>query len=272
MSFNRNGVLENVRTLKAFSVKSTKIIGFGESVYDEFVKSINKEGITLKKGDVLVIASKVVAMEQKAAVKLDSIKPSDWAKELGEEAKMDSRVAQLVIDESKGKIFGCVPKAILAKTPYGISANAGIDLSNAPDGYALLLPRNPSSYAETIRKKILEDFGIDVPVIIADSRTIPLRRGTTGVTIGLAGMDPVIDERGSHDLYGYEMQITTRAIADNLATVANLLMGETDEQTPFAIISGVEYNQNEKATLKSTLMPEDQCIYFAPFMKYFNSS
>ena len=241
-------------------------------MFDEFVRSLEAEGDQLREGDVLVIASKVVAMEQRAAVELAEVNPSQWAEELGNQAKLDPRVAQLVIEESGGEIYGSVPKAILAKTKFGISANAGIDLSNAPSGWALLLPRDPDTYAEEFRKKLWQRFHLDIPVIIADSRTIPLRRGTTGIAIGLSGMDPVIDERGQEDLYGYEMQITTRAVADNLATVANLLMGETNERTPFAVISGADFIRSERATLKSTLMPSDQCIYFAPFMKLYRES
>ncbi len=261
-----------MRSIQARSIRSTKIVGFGESVFEELINSLEAEGIEFTEGDVLVIASKVVAMEQKAAVRLEEVVPSARAIELGEQAKLDPRVAQLVIEESGGEIYGSVPKAILAKTRFGISANAGIDLSNAPTGWALLLPREPDEYAERFRQQIHERFGIDIPVIIADSRTIPLRRGTTGIAIGLSGMDPVIDERGQEDLYGYEMQITTRAVADNLATVANLLMGETNERTPFAIISGADFIRSEKATLRSTLMPSDQCIYFAPFMKLYRKS
>lgn len=258
-----------MRSIHARSIRSTRIVGFGDSVFEEFLRSIENEGVGLQEGDVLVIASKVVAMEQKAAVELATVTPGSRAVELGEAAKLDPRVAQLVIDESGGEIYGSVPKAILAKTQFGISANAGIDLSNAPEGFALLLPRSPDEYAEGFRQQIKEKFGLDIPVIIADSRTIPLRRGTTGIAIGLSGMDPVIDERGQHDLYGYEMQITTRAVADNLATVANLLMGETDERTPFAIISGADFIRSDRSTIKSTLMPSDQCIYFAPFMKLY---
>ncbi len=256
-----------MRKLEAFSIRSTKIIGFGDSVYKEFVKSMEDAHVELEDNQILVIASKVVAMEQRAAVRLDEVEPSEWAKELAVESKLDPRVIQLVINESGGEIFGSVPRAILARTIYGVSANAGIDLSNAPSGYALLLPRDPDAYAQRFHKQLRDDFGVFVPVIIADSRTIPLRRGTTGVAIGLAGIDPVIDERGQSDLYGYQMQITTRAVADNVATVANLLMGETNERTPFAIVKGIQFKEDMKATLSSTLMPPDQCIYFAPFME-----
>ncbi len=248
-------------------VKSPRIISWGESVFDTFAEALEMENVVLEDGDVVSITSKVFTMQQKSAVLLDDVKPTIEARELAIEASLDPRVAQLIIDESKGEIIGSVFHAVLAKTPYGLSANAGIDLSNCPEGYALLLPREPDKEAVIFRDKIKERYGVTVAVIITDSRTIPLRRGTTAVAIGIAGMEPIIDERGNKDLYGYTMSISSRAIADNVANCTNLVMGETDEQIPFAVARGIEYKQSTDMTMLTALMPEDQCLYFAPLMK-----
>ncbi|MCY3410404.1 MAG: coenzyme F420-0:L-glutamate ligase [Candidatus Heimdallarchaeota archaeon] len=253
--------------VQIYPVKSPKIIGFGEDVFDIFINALSNSNVEIEDGDIISITSKVISMQQKAAVLLDSILPSEEARTLGIEASMDPRVAQLVMDEAEGEIIGQVFHAILAKTPYGLSANAGIDLSNCPDGYALLLPKQPNQEAVIFRNKIKEHFKKTVAVIITDSRTIPLRKGTTAVAIGIAGMEPIIDERGNKDLYGYTMAISSRAIADNVANCCNLVMGETNEQTPFAIAKGIEYHKAEGQSMLSALMPEDQCLYFAPLMK-----
>lgn len=256
--------------VEIFPIKSSKIIGFGENVLDHLVDALECHNIEFKDGDILAVTSKVISMQQKSAVLLDDIKPSQEAIDLAIDASMDPRVAQLVIDESEGEVLGSVFHAILAKTPYGLSANAGIDQSNCPKGYALLLPRNPNEEADKIRIFINEKYGVEIAVVITDSRTIPLRRGTTAVAIGLSGMEPIIDDRGNKDLYGYTMTISTRAIADNVANCTNLVMGETDEQTPFALARGIQFIASKEHTMFSALMPEDQCLYFAPLMKLIN--
>lgn len=261
-----------MESIEVYAIRSNKIVEFGDDIVDIFIESINEEGFSLKDKDIVSITSKIVSMQQKAAVKISDIIPSEQAKKLAQTSKMDPKLAQIVIDESGNQIYGAVFHAILAKTPYGLSANAGIDMSNAPEGYTLLLPRDPDKEARRIRKRINKEFDVDIAVIIIDSRTIPLRMGTTAVALGVAGMEPIIDERGKDDLYGHKMTITTRAIADNVANSTNMLMGETDERTPFGILRGMKYKSGEDVSMKSTLMPEDQCLYFAPLMKLIQES
>ncbi|MHA2252407.1 MAG: coenzyme F420-0:L-glutamate ligase [Candidatus Kariarchaeaceae archaeon] len=255
-----------MRSVQIYAFKSPKIISWGDDVFENFIEALRIEDFRLQNGDIVVLTSKVYSMQQESAIKLTDVIPSEQAIILGEEASLDPRVAQLVIDESDG-VLGAVYHAILAKTIYGLSANAGIDLSNSPDGYALLLPRNPDQEALRFKEKISSRLMVDVGVLIVDSRTIPLRRGTTAVALGVAGMDPIIDERGKVDLYGNKMVITTKALADNVATAVNMLLGETNEMTPFGIARGIPYEPADQVTMKSTLMPEDQCLYFSPFMK-----
>jgi len=249
-------------------VPATQIVGWGDNVFEIFLKSLEHESLTIEDNDIVVITSKVISMETMARAKLDEIQPGEHAIELAQSSDLDPRVTQLIIDESDGEIYGSVFHAVLSKTRFGLTANAGIDLSNCPRGYALLLPRDPDNDARRIRNLIAKELKKKVAVLITDSRTIPLKRGTTGVALGVAGMEPVIDERGKNDLYGYEMTITTRGIADNMATVANIVMGETSEQTPFAVIKGAEYRAtDDEVSMDSTMMPEDQCLYFGPFIQ-----
>ena len=247
---------------------SPTVIDWGDSVFDVFCQAIEDHDFTLQDRDVVIVTSKVVSMEENSRAELSHIQPSPEAMSLAETTRMDPRVVQLVLDEANGEVFGGVFHAILAKTNSGLSANAGIDLSNCPEGYALLLPRDPDRSARSFRQKVLNRYGKKVAVLVTDSRTIPLKRGTTGVTLGIAGMHPVIDERGKKDLYGYTMTITTRAVADNLATVANMVMGETSERRPFAVIRNVEFEEtDEEVSMSTTLMPEDECLYFGPLLK-----
>lgn len=259
-----------MQSLQLFALKSTSVIKWGDDIVEHFLNSLEYENFKLEADDIVVISSKVFSMKQNSAIKISEVKPSKLAIKLGNEANLNPKIAELVIKESNNEIFGAVFHAILAKTPYGLSANAGIDLSNSPDGYALLLPKNPDDEALKFKNALTEKLHLDVAILIIDSRTIPLRKGTFAVALGIAGMEPIKDERGKKDLYGNKMVITTRAIADNIATAANLIMGETNEQTPFGIIRGLKYTKSKNVTMQSTLMPEDQCLYFAPFMKYFD--
>lgn len=253
--------------IELFGIRSSKIVSWGDDVEAIFSESIEKEGLKLQNKDILAITSKIFSMQYENAVLLNDVKPSDRAILLGNASKLDPRIAQLVLDESNDQVYGSVYKAILAKTDYGLLANAGIDQSNCPKGYVLLLPKNPDEIAVKFRNYIKNKYELDIAILIIDSRTIPLKKGTTAVSIGVAGIEPIIDEIGKKDLYGYEMTITTRALADNVATSINLLMGETDEQTPFGIIRGLEYTASDDVSTKSTLIPEKYCLYFGPLIK-----
>ena len=260
---NKSKVLKK---LELFAIKAHKLIEFGEDVFQNFIDSLQEENFDIFENDVIVITSKIFSMQEYCFQKLDDITPSDLANELGEKTKLDPRFVQTVLNETNGEIYGTVYKAILTKTPYGLLANAGMDQSNAPKGTVLILPPNPDNLASIFRRKIKDHFGITVAVLIIDSRTIPQKKGTTGLTIGASGIEPIIDERGKQDLYGYTITITSRAIADNLATAVNLIMGETDERMPYGIIRGADYEIRENVDIKSTMIPENLCLYFSPLI------
>ncbi|MEM3526369.1 MAG: coenzyme F420-0:L-glutamate ligase, partial [Candidatus Jordarchaeaceae archaeon] len=169
---------------------------------------------------------------------------------------------ELVIRESE-KIYGGVYRAMLTLKDNILQANAGIDKSNVPSGYAVLLPENPTRSAHTIRNQIYEKTGRKIGVIIADSRTQPLRLGTTGFALAVAGFKPVIDERGKKDIYGNVLRITRRAIADNLACAAEILMGEGSEQIPVVIIKGAPVEMTEEYIDESQMIiSREECMYF----------
>jgi len=141
--------------------------------------------------------------------------------------------------------------------------NAGIDRSNVPEGQAVLWPKEPFKSAEAMRKELMEKFGLDkLGIVISDSHCQPLRMGTSGIAIGWAGFEGVHDDRGSKDLFGREMVYTKIATADNLASAANLEMGETDASVPFVIIrdANVTYT-NKNASAEDYFISPEECIY-----------
>ncbi len=251
-------------TYQVFALES-ELIRPGEEVFPAFIASLEKHKFQLEDDDIVVIASKVFSYQDNLMLKLDEIEPSAHAKWIAKKATMDPRVAEVVIRESNNRVIGWVYRVLLTETEHGLSANAGIDLSNAPPGYVLLLPRNPDEIAKRFRKRIQKELGKSVGVIIIDSRTIPLRKGTSAIALGISGLPAIIDERGKTDLYGYKMMITTRALADNIGTAATILMGETNEKRPFAVVRGLHITQPDLDSVsQDASMPPQECLYVGP--------
>jgi coenzyme F420-0:L-glutamate ligase len=212
----------------------------------------------IREGDILVIAESPVATAEGRAVPLDRVVPSERARELAARHGMDPRLAEVVLAESD-QVVGGVRGFLLSMKGGTLLPNAGVDLSNTPPGTALPLPRDPDGSAARIRRAIQERTGVKVAVIIADSRTHAMRLGCSSVAIGCAGIRAVIDERGRTDLYGHVLEVTQRAVADNIASAAVLVMGEADESVPCAIIRGLGLPMVEEVGVPS--IAADECLF-----------
>jgi coenzyme F420-0:L-glutamate ligase/coenzyme F420-1:gamma-L-glutamate ligase len=188
-------------------------------------------------GDVIVVSSKFMAMSEGAVFRLAAVVPSARAKSLARKWKMDPKLAELVLQESDYVVKG-VPGFLLAIRNGMIAPNAGIDKSNAPKGYVILYPRDAFASADSLRRKFEKELGIRVGIVVADSRLMPTRRGTTGVAIACSGFEPVEDLRGRKDLFGHVLRVTMKAVADGIATMGVAVMGESTESTPVAVVRG----------------------------------
>jgi coenzyme F420-0:L-glutamate ligase len=192
---------------------------------------------------------------------LNKIKVSKKAENLAFEYHMDAKIAELTLRESD-YIYKGIPGFLLAVKDGMMAPNAGIDKSNVPSGFVILYPREPFKSAENLRLKFLVNLGIKVGVVIADSRLMPTRIGTTGVAIAIAGFEPVEDQRGKKDLFGNVMRVTFRAVADSLASMGVAIMGETDESTPVAVIRHVKViATNRKLSSHDIVVDPVQDIY-----------
>jgi coenzyme F420-0:L-glutamate ligase len=198
-------------------------------------KSLNLTNFTFRDNDILVISSKYVSMSEGSVRKLDSVKVSERAIDLASKYHMNSKLVELVIRESD-YIFKGIPGFLLAIKDGIIAPNAGIDKSNIPSGFVILYPQQPFKTVENLRQKFLLHLGVKVMVIIADSRLMPTRIGTTGIAIACAGFEPVEDQRGKIDLFGNVLKVTLKAVADSLATIGVSVMGESNESIPAIII------------------------------------
>ncbi len=191
----------------------------------------------LQDGDVLCIASTVVAKSEGRFRRLADYEPASLrAIEIARALGKDPRFVQAVLDESEEVLLEM--PFLLVVTKFGhIGVNAGIDQSNVSDGRILLLPENPSASAEGIRKRLCKDCA----VIITDTCGRPFRCGVTGVAVGWAGIAALRDWRGKADMHGRELEITLEAIVDEVASAANMLMGEAGDGTPAVVFRGLQY-------------------------------
>jgi coenzyme F420-0:L-glutamate ligase len=253
--------------MQLFSLK-LPIIRNNDPLLDIVIKNMKNSEKGLKEGDIVVISEKVVATSQGRVVNLSEVKNiSDRAKELSKEYDMDERFVELIVQEAS-EILGGLPHVILAKVNDFLIANAGIDQSNAGEENVVLLPSNLKNIVWDYWKKLKDEFKIkNLGIIIADSRVQPLRVGTIGIAIATAGFEPVDDCIGRDDLFKRPLEITKRAIADDLASAAQFLLGEADEQTPIVVIRGanIEFTDNPQRT---TEMAPEECLYMNIFSKY----
>ena len=243
---------------------STGIIATGDSISDRVIAAADQACGGFKDGDILVLAETAVATAEGNVITLSSIVPSAQAKQLGEKYQMDPRTVEVVIRESDS-IVGGIKGFLLCMKGGTLLPNAGVDASNAPPGCVTPLPKNPDQSALAIKNSIGEKTGAKVGVIIADSRTHAMRLGCSGVAIGSAGITSVIDDRGRSDLFGRKLEVTKRAVADNIASAAELVMGEADECIPAAIIRGLGMPIGDQTGIET--IDAEECLFMGVFCK-----
>jgi coenzyme F420-0:L-glutamate ligase/coenzyme F420-1:gamma-L-glutamate ligase len=227
----------------------------GDDLAALIVAGCAASSLTLTDGDMLVVTQKIVSKAEGQLVDLREIEPSDLAKRYAEAWGKDARHIEVVLRESK-RIVRMDRGIIISETRHGfVCANAGVDASNVPGEHMVaLLPINPDKSAEGLRREIEARAGVNVPVIISDSFGRPWRNGITNVAIGASGLQPLIDYRGKHDEHGYLLNATIIAIADELASAAELVMGKLDA-SPAALIRGYPYARGGGSALEIVMDP-----------------
>jgi coenzyme F420-0:L-glutamate ligase / coenzyme F420-1:gamma-L-glutamate ligase len=194
--------------------------------------------VELEDGDVLVLAHKVVSKAEGRTVRIDDYEPSERATELAGDER-DPRELEVILRQAKRIVRERGP-LVIAETEHGfVCASAGVDHSNAPEqGMLVLLPVDPDASARGVRERLRELTGRSVGVIVSDSFGRPFRHGTTDVAIGLAGVPPLLDLRGTTDRSGYELRSSRVAVADQIAGAADLARGKA-EGVPAVVVRGL---------------------------------
>ena len=209
--------------------------------------------------DIIIIAQKIISKHEGRVVELSRVKPSLLAEGISSQYKKNPHIVELILSESK-RIIRMKNGLIIVETNHGfICANAGIDESNVTDGFVTLLPLNSDKSAELIRTKILNETGKNVAIIISDTFGRPFRMGQTNHAIGISGLNPILDYAGTLDSFKRILRITAIAIADELSSAAELVMGKT-KKCPAAIIRDYSFNAGER-TIVDLIRPENEDLF-----------
>ena len=253
-------------TLTLYPIPGIPLIQPGDDLAAIILSCLSMAEMELKDGDILVLAQKIVSKAEGRYVNLNSISPSQKAKELATETRKDPRLVELILNESN-EILRYRPGSIIVEHRLGfVCASAGIDHSNvnnlggSAEDWVLLLPENPDRSANKMRIAIYKSLKIHIGVLIIDSHGRAWRLGTVGVAIGLSGMPGIMDLRGVPDLFGYKLQITTVGTADELAAAASLVMGQASEGTPAVIVRGFPYPMRN-GSMSEIIRPKDQDMF-----------
>jgi coenzyme F420-0:L-glutamate ligase/coenzyme F420-1:gamma-L-glutamate ligase len=212
----------------------------GDDVVTLILDATSKQGFTFVDGDILVVTSKIVSKTEGRLIRLDEVEPSQIALRYSKLLHMDPRKAEVVLSEAQ-RTVRMSKGLIIAETRQGfICANGGIDQSNTAPGVIALLPKNPDQSARRIAQNIKKKIGVTVAVVITDTFGRPWREGQTNVAIGVAGLNPLKPYSGMKDSFGYELKVTNVAVADEIASASELVMGKLDK-VPVAVVRGYSY-------------------------------
>ena len=229
-----------MNSLELVALKDFPLIEPNDNLAEIIFKCIKNNNIVVEDYDVIVIAQKVISKSENRYVNLDTLKISEKAKDLALKLNKDKGLVQLIMNESK-KILSTEKNVIIVEHLLGfININAGIDQSNIPQdkNLALLLPEDPSKSAKELQIKLSEMLDKNISIIVSDSMTRPYRSGVINFALASHNIQSLLDLKGEKDLYGNKLKGTEVAVADELASAAGLLMGQSDEKKPVILIKG----------------------------------
>lgn len=214
--------------------------------------------ITIQDGDILVVAQKIISKQEGRVVNLSTVVPSELATGIASQYQKDPRLVELILTETK-RIVRMRNGIIITENYNGlVCANAGVDESNMENNHAALLPLDSDGSAQRLCNAILEKTQKKVAVVISDTFGRPFRMGQTNHAIGVSGLDPILDYEGTHDSFGRILRVTAIAVADELASAAELVMKKT-LKCPMAIVRG--YSLAGDGSAARLVRPKDEDLF-----------
>jgi coenzyme F420-0:L-glutamate ligase/coenzyme F420-1:gamma-L-glutamate ligase len=220
------------------------------------LEAAQAQGLSLTSGDILVVTQKIVSKAEGQLVDLHTVTPSPFALQVAKVQEKDPQIVEVVLRETR-RLVKMVQRTIISETHHGfVCAHAGVDESNvAGEGTVALLPADADASARRLRQDLRERIGVELAIIISDTFGRPWREGLVNVAIGVAGLEPLKDYRGLPDTEGRILKVTTLAVADELASAAELVMGKLD-RVPVAVIRGYPYTPGEGSATQLLREPE----------------
>jgi coenzyme F420-0:L-glutamate ligase / coenzyme F420-1:gamma-L-glutamate ligase len=231
-------------------------IATGIDLAEVILAAAQTQGVSLSDDDVLVITQKIVSKAEGRLVDIHTVTPSAFAQHVATSQGKDPRAVEVVLRETR-RVVKMAQRTVIAETHHGfVCANAGVDESNVPgEGTLALLPIDADASARRLRQGLRERAGVEPAVIISDTFGRPWREGLVNIAIGLAGLEPFKDYRGMPDTEGRILKVTALAIADELASAAELVMGKVDK-VPVAVIKGYPYPRGTGNSAQLVRAPE----------------
>jgi len=248
--------------VEVFPVTGLPIIKEGDDLALLICQAAEKQGTPIQNGDVIIATHVIVSRAEGNVVDLETVIPSEFAKTIANTTGKDPRLVEVILRESRS-IVRMRDGKLITETKQGlVCANSGIDQSNVPGNTVVApLPEDSDRSAQKIRQKILELTKKDVAVIVSDTHGRPLRQGEINIALGTSGFEPLRDRRGEKDLFGYTIRIKRTAIADELASAAELVIGQTNEGIPVAIIRGYPYPKSETARATKMIRSSEEDLF-----------
>jgi len=234
--------------IEIIAIEGIPLIKHEDNLAELICRAAKKQRTPIRDGDVIDVTHVAVSKAEGNIVNLDKVTPSKKAEEVARKTGKDPALVEVVLRESRD-IVRTRQGVLITENKQGfVCANSGVDRSNVQgDRNVAPLPRNADQSAKRIRQGIKKLTGRDVAVIVSDTHGRPFRMGEVNVAIGVSGLKPIRDRRGEKDLYGYVLRIKQTAIADELASAAELVIGQANEGIPAAIIRGYNYPRSNVA-------------------------
>ncbi|MFQ5407276.1 MAG: coenzyme F420-0:L-glutamate ligase [Anaerolineales bacterium] len=256
--------MTTLRHLELTALPSIPLIRAGDDLAQIILDGLERCDIRVRDGDVIVVAQKVVSKAEGQLVDLRTVTPSPAAGKLAAVTNKDPRLVELILAESTKVVRAVENVLIVAHNRGYISAAAGIDRSNLEPGdgheYVLLLPRDAARSCADLRARLQAATGARLGVIINDSHNRPWRSGAVGVALAVAGTPAVANMRGKPDLFNRMLKSTLVGVADELASAASILMGQSDEGCPVVHVRGVPYPLSEGRS-EDLIRPKEEDLF-----------
>ena len=249
-------------TIQIIPVQGLPIIKNDDDLAELTINALAEIGLSPQEKDVYVFSHVIVSRSEGKEVDLEDVHPGKTAIEYAEFTGKDPRLVEVILGESRA-IRRIAPGVLITETKHGfVCANAGVDKSNVPgDTIVSPLPDEPDLSAMRIHRRFKELSGVDVGVIVCDTHGRAHRDGEINVTVGASGFEVIRDRRGEFDLFGYELRVKRTTVADELASAAELVIGQSDEGIPAALIRGYDLQLSDSSCARDIVRVRERDLF-----------